>query len=64
MLLFLLQESRGRGGQIRTADLSDPNRARYQTALRPGNSQLVAAEDGLRAVVCQGYVLSMFEEFS
>ena len=24
-----------RGGQIRTADLSDPNRARYQTALRP-----------------------------
>jgi hypothetical protein len=24
---------------------------------------LVAAEDGLRAVVCQGYVLSMFEEF-
>jgi len=25
----------GRGGQIRTADLTDPNRARYQTALRP-----------------------------
>ena len=24
-----------RGGQIRTADLTDPNRARYQTALRP-----------------------------
>ena len=25
-----------RGGQIRTADLSDPNRTRYQAALRPG----------------------------
>ena len=25
----------GRGGQIRTADLTDPNRARYQPALRP-----------------------------
>ncbi len=26
-----------RGGQIRTADLTDPNRARYQTALRPAS---------------------------
>ena len=32
-----------RGGQIRTADLSDPNRARYQTALRP---ETEAADNG------------------
>jgi hypothetical protein len=40
-----------RGGQIRTADLSDPNRARYQTALRP---ETEAADNGLRGAICQG----------
>ena len=40
-----------RGGQIRTADLSDPNRARYQTALRP---ETEAADNGPRVTICQG----------
>src|SRR6185369_15581447 len=34
-----------RGGQIRTADLSDPNRTRYQAALRPGRRR--------RTMVCE-----------
>ena len=40
-----------RGGQIRTADLSDPNRARYQTALRP---ETEAADNGPQGAICQG----------
>ncbi len=32
-------EASSRGGQIRTADLTDPNRARYQTALRPASGR-------------------------
>src|SRR5690606_15484809 len=41
--------SLGRGGQIRTADLTDPNRARYQTALRPER----APEDVPKLSSCQ-----------
>lgn len=38
-----------RGGQIRTADLTDPNRARYQTALRP--EQATPRPEGRRNMV-------------
>lgn len=41
-----------RGGQIRTADLTDPNRARYQTALRP-DLLWRGREDVLSQNICQ-----------
>src|SRR5687767_3143338 len=47
-----------RGGQIRTADLTDPNRARYQTALRPGSVAPApvarGAENEQPRLFCQG----------
>jgi hypothetical protein len=52
----------GRGGQIRTADLTDPNRARFQTALRPESGRGVTLTGGGENDPCEPFCQALSRE--